>query len=180
MVKFWSTLKNRDLTAYLVILCLVVIPYWHYLFDSPAPFIYPVSSLGTDLDREVIPIAMTITDQFKTDQTIPLWRSYLLSGSPIAGHPNAPFGYPFYWVLLFLPLSNGFNLVIAIHLILLGSGMYIFLRKGLIILFNQSIHRICVCLFADMVCSFEWWPYRHVDCLRLVSMESIIRNKGIK
>ncbi len=64
----------------------------------------------------------------------PLWRSTLMSGTPLAANPVAGLYYPLNWVFLFLPwlpLEVGFNLSALAHLWLAGAAMFALLRWGL-------------------------------------------------
>ncbi|HET92234.1 MAG TPA: hypothetical protein ENN99_16065 [Chloroflexi bacterium] len=64
----------------------------------------------------------------------PLWRSTLMSGTPLAANPVAGLYYPPNWLFLFLPwlpLEVGFNLSALAHLWLAGAAMFALLRQGL-------------------------------------------------
>lgn len=60
---------------------------------------------------------------------IPLWSPTILSGYPFFGNPLAGLWYPLGWLALFFPLPFGFNLMIIIHLLIGGIGMYKLLSR---------------------------------------------------
>ena len=55
---------------------------------------------------------------------VPLWNELLFAGQPLAADPLAGLWYPPNWLLLFLPLPLGFNLILALHLFWGGLGVY--------------------------------------------------------
>jgi hypothetical protein len=52
-----------------------------------------------------------------------------LSGYPFAANPLAGLWYPIGWVLLIIPLPLGFNLLVGLHLMWGGIGMYLLMRR---------------------------------------------------
>jgi hypothetical protein len=115
--------------AIAVMFVLLSISFSPYLFRSPAPLIFPVSELGTDLPREIWPLAHFVRDQLHKTGELPLWRPYLLSGAPLLGHPVAPIFYPLHWLVLILPIPLALNWEAALHLWWAGIGLYSFLRR---------------------------------------------------
>ncbi len=59
---------------------------------------------------------------------LPLWSANILSGMPFAANPLAGAWYPPGWLALVLPLPLGFNVLIGLHLVWGGLGMYGLLR----------------------------------------------------
>ena len=121
--------NHGDVYSILCILAVCILFLSPYLFSSPTPLIYPVSELGTDLDRDVLPNLEYIANAFQTTGELPLWRDYLLSGAPLMGHPSLPLFYPPNWLLLALPLPFGLNLLAVLDFSWMGIGMYLFLRR---------------------------------------------------
>ena len=103
--------------------------FGRYLFSASPPLIYPISNLGTDLPREIIPLWMFIKRSLATSGELPLWRPYSASGAPLIGHPVAPVLYPLHWLSVGLPLALGLNLDAFLHFWWLGMGMYLVLRN---------------------------------------------------
>jgi len=123
-----QVLKRGDIYALIGLLGFTILLLWPYLFTWPTPLIFPVSDLGTDLPREVWPLARFAVDTLRQTGTLPLWRPYLLSGAPLIGHPVAPVLYPPHWLALVLPLPLALNLNAAFHLWWSGVGTYLYLR----------------------------------------------------
>jgi hypothetical protein len=61
-------------------------------------------------------------------KAVPLWSPTILSGYPFGANPLSGLHYPPGWLALLFPLPLGFNLVILLHLIWGGVGMYLLLR----------------------------------------------------
>lgn len=121
--------RTFDLLALALILVFLSLSFAPYLLSSPAPLIFPVSELGSDLPREIWPLAYFIRHELQNTGELALWRPYLLSGAPLLGHPVAPIFYPLHWMVLFLPIALALNLGALLHLWWAGSGVYCFLRK---------------------------------------------------
>jgi len=119
----------HEVLPLLGLLGLIILFFWRYLFFRPTPLIYPVSDLGTDLPREIWPLARFIADTWRQSGRIPLWRPYLLSGAPLAGHPVAPILYPPHWLVLVLPISLALNLDAVLHLWWAAAGAFLFLHR---------------------------------------------------
>jgi len=119
----------HEVLPLLGLLGLIILFFWRYLFFRPTPLIYPVSDLGTDLPREIWPLARFIADTWHQSGRIPLWRPYLLSGAPLAGHPVAPILYPPHWLVLVLPISLALNLDAVLHLWWAAAGAFLFLHR---------------------------------------------------
>src|SRR5258708_8879388 len=114
----------------LLLLLLLILVLSRFLLVWPTPLIYPNTSLlpGTDLARQGWSIFRFVSDTFHTYGQFPLWRPYLLSGTPLIGHPGAAVIYPLNWLTLILPLPTAFNILILFHLWWAGIGTYLFLR----------------------------------------------------
>ncbi len=61
--------------------------------------------------------------------TIPLWSPTILSGYPFVANPLSGLAYIPGWLALILPLPMGFNLMLVLHLLGGGVGMYLWLRQ---------------------------------------------------
>ena len=120
--------KNSVLFSICFILIVCLILFFPYLVVNPTPLIFPVSDLGTDLNRDVLPNIEYIVNTIKTTGQIPLWRNYLLSGTPLAGHPSLPVFYPPYWLFLLLPVPLALNLLAFFNFSWMGIGMFFYLR----------------------------------------------------
>jgi hypothetical protein len=75
------------------------------------------------------PYAVYLRQALLTEQRLPLWSPLILSGSPFAANPLSGLWYPPGWLALLCPLPLGFNLLVLLHLLWGGLGMYLFLRS---------------------------------------------------
>lgn len=165
-----GVISFRDVLNIGFLILLPIIFYWNYLFTFPVPLIFPNSDLGTDLPREVYPLASFVTHTIHETGKLPLWRPYQLSGAPLAGHPTSPIFYPVYWLALILPIPLALNLCAAIHIAWMGAGSYLFSRSidlkpeaSLIgaIVFSQTPKWVAHLGGGHffMLSAISWWPW---------------------
>ena len=164
-------LEGKDLYVIGGLAGLTLILFGQYLLTWPTPLIYPVSSLGTDLPREIWPLANFVKQSLLMTGELPLWRPYLLSGAPIIGHPVAPIFYPPNWITLILPIALALNLNVALHIFWMGLGTYLYLRwetgtrweAALVsaIIFSQTPMWIAHISggHVPMIAAIAWWPW---------------------
>ncbi len=55
---------------------------------------------------------------------LPLWNPYSASGEPWLANPQTAVFYPPAWIFLILPFATAYVLYLALHLAILGYGMY--------------------------------------------------------
>jgi hypothetical protein len=122
---------KKDSRILFLILLFIIIIFNRFLFSQSPPLIMPKSDLGSDFPREIWPTVNYISQVFSTTREIPLWRPYVLCGSPIAGHPIIPFFYPLYWLTLALPTSLSLNWIVILNLWWCAAGTYLYLRNYL-------------------------------------------------
>ena len=109
---------------------------WVLLFLFPVALVAPV--LGnfiylrgaefSDLAISHLPNALWIQRSLREWGQIPLWSNTILSGYPFAANPLSGLHYPPGWIALLFPQPLGLNLVMLLHLVAGGVGMYCFLR----------------------------------------------------
>jgi hypothetical protein len=93
-------------------------------------FPYPAADAAySDLTISHYPNIYFLKESINTWREIPLWSSTILSGYPFAANPLAGLWYPISWLLLITPLPLGFNLLVGLHLISGGIGMYLLMRQ---------------------------------------------------
>lgn len=164
-------LDRQDFFAMLGLALVTPLLLAPYLFPAPTPLIYPESALGTDLPREIWPLAHFIKQALAQGTELPLWRPYLLSGAPIAGHPISPLFYPPHWLVLALPIPLALNLDVALHLVWMGIGAYLYLRLesqvrwqaalagGLIFSVSPKWIAHLSGGHLPMIAALSWWPW---------------------
>jgi hypothetical protein len=67
-------------------------------------------------------------EMFRQTGAIPEWNPYLFGGLPFIAAMHGDIFYPTAWLRWVLPVDTAMNLGFAIHLILAGFAMYLFLR----------------------------------------------------
>ena len=67
-------------------------------------------------------------EMFRETGAIPQWNPYLFGGLPFIAAMHGDIFYPTAWLRWVLPVDTAMNLGFAIHLILAGFAMYLFLR----------------------------------------------------
>ncbi|MFL7892915.1 MAG: hypothetical protein ACK2UE_16075 [Anaerolineales bacterium] len=98
----------------------------------PAMFSFPYPAGGAAFSDLVIthyPNAIFLRQSILVSGEIPFWSTSILSGYPFAANPLSGLWYPPGWFALLLPLPFGFNLMIALHLIIGGYGLYRLMRE---------------------------------------------------
>lgn len=99
------------------------------LLPGIAGFAYPsVGASYSDISVAHYPNAIFLKRSIAEWGQIPLWSPAILSGHPFAANPLSGLWYPPGWLALLLPLPFGFNLVVLLHLLIGGLGMYLLLR----------------------------------------------------
>lgn len=99
------------------------------LLPGIAAFPYPSPQASySDVAISHYPNALYLRQSLLDSHRLPLWSPSILSGYPFAANPLAGIYYPPGWLVLLLPLPLGFNLLVALHLLWAGIGMYALLR----------------------------------------------------
>jgi hypothetical protein len=93
------------------------------------PVLHPsAQALYSDAAISHYPNAIYLRQALQAWHNLPLWSPTILSGFPFAANPLTSLFYPPAWLAVLLPLPLGFNLLVMIHLLWAGIGMYVLLR----------------------------------------------------
>ena len=93
-------------------------------------FPYPAAEAQfSDITVAHYPYAIYLRHSLLVDHHLPLWSQLILSGSPLAANPLSGISYPPGWLALLFPLPLGFNVLVILHMLLGGVGMYQLLRS---------------------------------------------------
>jgi hypothetical protein len=112
-----------------ITICVFALPII-LLLPSLWAFPYPASgSSFSDLTISHYPNAIYLRNAILTSQEIPLWSSTTLSGYPFVANPLSGLWYPVGWLALITPLPLGFNILVGLHLVWGGIGLYYLLRR---------------------------------------------------
>jgi len=99
------------------------------LLPALGTFPYPSADTAySDMTLAHYPYAIYLQQALLVEHRLPLWSPLILSGSPFAANPLSGLWYPPGWLALLLRLPFGFNLLILLHLLWAGLGLYQFLR----------------------------------------------------
>ena len=99
------------------------------ILPSLGMFAFPPGSPYSDLAITHLPNVLFLKHSIATWHQIPLWSDLILSGYPFAADPLSGLWYLPGWLAVVLPEPFGFNLLIVLHLLLGGIGLFIFLRS---------------------------------------------------
>jgi Bacterial membrane protein YfhO len=115
-------LKQIWIPAILFIPLLILLP-------GLGGFAYPPqNSAYSDITVSHYPNALFLRNAIFNEHTVPLWSPAILSGYPLAANPLSGLWYPFGLLELILPLPLGFNLLVLLHLLWGGVGMWLLLK----------------------------------------------------
>jgi len=115
---------NRKIPVGLILFVLLI----PWLFFS-SNFFYSIKSDYSDLVISHLPNAMYLVENVQSGVGIPTWSNAILSGAPFAADPLAGIWYPPGWLAYFLPQPFGFNLVVLLHILWGGLGLYFLLTR---------------------------------------------------
>lgn len=82
----------------------------------------------SDLALTHYPYAIFIRQSLAEYASLPLWSPVILSGAPLAANPLASLWYPPAWLTWLFPLPFSFNLLVCLHLVFGGLGVYCLAR----------------------------------------------------
>lgn len=153
------------------------------LFPTIGQFPFPPASPYSDLVITHFPNAVFIRNSLATWNEIPLWSNTILSGYPFAANPLSGLWYLPGWLAIILPIPFGFNLLICLHLLVGGVGLYLFLRSEnlspISALAGAISFELMPKIFAHyaaghvtLIYAFSWTPW-----LLLVEKKRIYSNK---
>ena len=108
---------------YAGLVLLAIIFHWPILF----------SSVDELIDTSDIRLYFHWLHQFTREHLLagrlPLWDPYNYCGTPFAANPQATVFYPLSWLHLLMPVIHAHKWMIALHGVLAGSFMYMYLRR---------------------------------------------------
>lgn len=96
-----------------------------FLFEMVAMDAVPVAR---DIQLFFIPHKHVLWESFRQLE-IPLWTPLVRTGYPVLANFQSGVFYPPHWLYAGLPFFTGFNLLVVLHLVLGGTGMYVLCRR---------------------------------------------------
>jgi hypothetical protein len=100
----------------------------------------------------------------------PLWQDTILGGGPFAANPLNKTAYPLQWLVLILPPALHINLLIVLHLLVAGWGMWCWTRaldlpesaaafSALAYAFAPKVLAHVGAGHVDLLDALAWWPW---------------------
>ncbi len=114
----------KKLFPFLILICPIAL-----ILPFLGQFAFPPGSPYSDLAITHLPNAIYLKQSISTWRQIPLWSDLILSGYPFAADPLSGIWYLPGWLAVVLPEPFGFNLLIVVHLLFGGIGLFLFLRS---------------------------------------------------
>jgi len=85
------------------------------------------------------------------DGEFPFWRDTILGGQPFAANPLNKTAYPLQWLALILPPALHINVMIVLHLLIAGAGMWTLTRSLGLGVWSAAVSVIAYTLSPRMV-----------------------------
>jgi len=148
------------------ILWLLLIPVL-ILIPGIGSFPYPNKLAEySDITVSHYPITYYVKFALEKWHTVPMWSPDILSGYPLIADPLSGLMYLPGWLGLITPLPHGFNILVIIHLIWGGAGIYYLCR-------NEGLCRrtsiFAALAFEGMPKSFAHYGAGHITLIYAVS-----------
>lgn len=100
----------------------------------------------------------------------PVWRETIMVGQPFLANPLNKTAYPLQWLVLLFPPALHLNLLVVLHTVLAGVGMYTWaiglglrresaLLAGLAYMLSPRIFGHLAAGHLDIVYALAWWPW---------------------
>ncbi len=119
---------SRNLIRALLFVFLFLLPVG-MLLPHLADIAYQPGAQFSDIAVSHLPNALFLQREILVGNGVPMWSPLILSGYPFAANPLSGLHYPPGWLALLFPLPLGLNLLVILHLLWGGWGMYRFLRS---------------------------------------------------
>ena len=108
---------------------LLIIVAIGFLFPHLGEFVYPFGSGYSDLVISHYPNLEFLKNSIRSHHQVPLWSNTILSGYPFTANPLSGVWYLPTWLAVILPSPWGINLLVLLHLVFGGVGLYKFQKR---------------------------------------------------
>lgn len=122
--------RSRADAFYLIAMLAVVLAFLAPAWRQPESIWATPGSAYSDLTITHWPIWRLVNDTLRDHGQIPLWRPAIMGGAPLAGNPLAALFYLPNWLLVALPLTPAFHVLLALHLFGAGAALYGLARRA--------------------------------------------------
>ncbi|MFN8451120.1 MAG: hypothetical protein U0521_21715 [Anaerolineae bacterium] len=111
-------------------LFVIVLGMVFLLLDGFRPDALPYTPGGvySDAATSHLPAAQFLRRSVVDEHEFPLWRDTILAEQPFAADPLNKTAYPLQWLVLILPPVLHLDLMIVLHLLIAGAGMWVWAR----------------------------------------------------
>lgn len=110
-------------------ICIFLLPVILLILNFDRIAFHP-GSVYSDLTISHYPNALFLKRIILTEHVMPLWSPQILSGYPFGANPLSGVYYLPGWLGLLFPLIQGFNLMVVLHIIWGGAGLYFYLKSN--------------------------------------------------
>ncbi len=95
----------------------------------PGTLPYNPGATFSDAVTSHLPAAQFLREAVLDQHSFPLWRETIMAGQPFAADPLNKTAYPLQWIALLLPPIYHLDLMIVLHLLIAGAGMWLWARS---------------------------------------------------
>ena len=85
---------------------------------------YTPGTLFSDAVTSHLPAAQFLRQSVLEDRAFPVWRETIMAGQPFAANPLNKTAYPLQWLALLFPPEIHLDVMILLHLLIAGMGMW--------------------------------------------------------
>lgn len=157
--------KHPYFFGFLALAALILFVYGDVIFGSSN---IVLSRSGTDLTTGIYNAVFSFS-QLRQGH-LPLWNPHLLSGYPWFASFQTLLLYPPAWMFLVLPLGKAVNAFIVLHVLLIGFGMYCWLKQqnlhplscvlgGALLMFASTVTMQIYAGHVTPLSSMAWIPF---------------------
>ncbi|MBN1679173.1 MAG: hypothetical protein JW966_02700 [Anaerolineae bacterium] len=179
----WSNRINPETRLFLGFMGILAVCVAAFLFGvglEPDSLPFPPGSDYSDAVTSHWSNALFLRRAVLHDHAWPLWRPLLMSGQPFAANPLNKAWYPPQWLVFVLPPAVHLNVLIALHLLAAGTGMWLWSRTtglspwaaalaGLGYTFAPRVIAALGAGHLDIVYAAAWCPWLLWAVVRLVT-----------
>jgi len=177
-----SMRRDRWLGA-LIVLSFALVVFLAAVGLRPGELPFIPGARFSDAVTSHLPAAYYLREHVIIDESFPVWRDTIMVGQPFAANPLHKTAYPLQWLTLIIPVPVFLNMMIGLHMLLAGFGMWCWLRAlGLTsgaALVGGAAWMVTPRMFAhlgaghvDIVYAMAWLPWVMAGIYHVMSHDS--------
>ena len=132
------------------------------------------------------PAALRLRQSVLFNGEFPVWQDTIMGGQPFAANPLNKTAYPFQWLVLLLSPASHLNVLIVLHLLLGGLGMWRWARALGLLPEAAAVSAFTYALapralghlgagHLDLVYALAWWPWLMLSAGTLGQPDRLLR-----